>query len=113
MYDYKGYTGVWQYDASLERFTGEVIDLRDQIHFEGESVSELKASMRRAVDHYLEVCAERGEGPDRPFSGRFNVRLDPAMHREVAKAAALKRESMNDWVRDALERKAREELGRS
>lgn len=113
MYDYCGYTGVWQYDASLERFTGEVIDLRDQIHFEGESVAELKASMRRAVDQYLEVCRERGDRPDRPFSGRFNVRLDPSVHREVARAAALKRESMNDWIRDALERKAREELGTS
>ena len=39
------------------------MDLRDQIYFEGESVEQLKASVHRAVDHYLEVCAARGEEP--------------------------------------------------
>lgn len=109
MIDYRDYTGVFEYDPEIERFSGHVVDLRDQIHFEGTSVEELRNSMARAVDHYLEVCRERGEEPERPYSGRFNVRLDPALHREVVKAAAVRGESMNDWVIGALERRVAEE----
>jgi predicted HicB family RNase H-like nuclease len=51
MIDYKGYTGVFEFDPELELFAGHVIDLRDEIYFEGESVEDLEASMKRAVDH--------------------------------------------------------------
>jgi predicted HicB family RNase H-like nuclease len=108
MIEYKGYTGVFEYDPDLETFSGHLVDLRDQIHFEGNSVEELKSSMIRAVDHYLEVCRLRGEEPDRPFSGRFNVRFGPALHRRVAKAAAAAHESMNDWLMEAAERRLAE-----
>lgn len=98
MIEYKGYTGVFEYDAELELFSGFVVDLRDQIYFEGGSVEELKASMKRAVDHYLEVCAARGEEPEKPFSGKLNVRLGPNLHRAVAVAAAVRGESINSWL---------------
>lgn len=98
MIEYKGYTGVFEFDADLELFSGYVVDLRDQIYFEGESVEQLKASMHRAVDHYLEVCAARGEEPDRLFSGRLNVRLGTDLHRSVAVAAAARGESINSWL---------------
>lgn len=110
MIEYKGYSGVFEYDPELELFAGRVVDLRDQIYFEGSSVQELKESMARAVDHYLAVCERRGDEPDRPFSGRFNVRLDPSLHRRVAKAAATQGKSMNEWVAEALEEKVEEEV---
>ena len=108
MIDYKGYTGVVEYDRDIEMFSGHVADLRDQIYFEGASVEDLKESMARAVDHYLDVCKDRGEDPDRPFSGRFNVRLDPALHRDIANAAMSSRKSMNDWVAEAVARQLQE-----
>ena len=98
MIEYKGYTGVFEYDPELELFSGFVVDLRDQIYFEGGSVEELKASMRRAVDHYLEVCAARDEEPEKPFSGKLNVRFGPDLHRAVAVAAAARGESINSWL---------------
>ncbi|MFC1791838.1 type II toxin-antitoxin system HicB family antitoxin, partial [Gemmatimonadota bacterium] len=98
MIEYKGYTGVFEFDSDLELFSGYVVDLRDQIYFEGGSVEELKASMHRAVDHYLEVCASRGEEPEKPFSGKLNVRLGPNLHRAVAVAAAARGESINSWL---------------
>ena len=98
MIEYKGYTGVFEYDTELELFSGFVVDIRDQIYFEGESVEELKASMRRAVDQYLEVCEDRGEKPEKPFSGKLNVRLGPELHRAVAVAAAASGESINSWL---------------
>ena len=98
MIEYKGYTGVFEYDAELELFSGFVVDLRDQIYFEGGSVEELKTSMQRAVDHYLEVCAARDEEPEKPFSGKLNVRLGSDLHRAVAVAAAARGESINSWL---------------
>jgi predicted HicB family RNase H-like nuclease len=98
MIEFKGYTGVFEFDADLELFTGHVVDLRDQIYFEGDSVGTLKMSMHRAVEHYLEVCMARGEEPDRPFSGKLMVRLGTDLHRSVAVAAAAKEESINSWI---------------
>jgi predicted HicB family RNase H-like nuclease len=98
MIEYKGYTGVFEFDTELEIFSGFVVDLRDQIYFEGESVERLKASMHRAIDHYLEVCATRGEEPEKPFSGKLNVRLGTDLHRAVAVAAAARGESINSWL---------------
>lgn len=102
MVQYKGYTGVFEFDPELEIFAGHIVDLRDQIYFEGRSVEELKESMHRAVDDYLEACAKWGDKPERPFSGRFNVRLSPDLHRKVAVAAAVHGKSMNDWVVEVL-----------
>ncbi len=102
MIEYRGYTGVFEFDSELALFAGHVVDLRDQIYFEGESVDELTGSMRRAVDHYLSVCEKRGDRPERPFSGRFNVRVDPAMHRRIAASAASAGVSMNEWLTSVI-----------
>ena len=103
MIEYKGYTGVFEFDADLQIFSGHVIDLRDQIYFEGDSVEALQASMRRAVDHYLEVCESRGEEPGHPFSGKLNLRLGSELHRAAAVAAAAEGESLNTWLVRVIE----------
>jgi len=107
MIEYNGYTAVIDFDSELKLFTGHVVDLRDEIYFEGDSVSALEASMRRAVDHYLDVCRIRAEEPERPFSGKLNVRLGSQLHRAAALAAASEGESLNNWlvrvVKDAAE----------
>ena len=98
MIEYKGYTGVIDFDPELKLFTGHVIDLRDEIYFEGDSVLALEASMQRAIDHYLDVCRTRGEEPERPFSGKLNVRLGSELHRAAALAAASEGDSLNNWL---------------
>jgi predicted HicB family RNase H-like nuclease len=106
MIEYQGYTGVIDFDPELRLFTGHIIDLRDEIYFEGDSVSALEASMRRAVDHYLEVCRVRGEEPERPFSGKLNVRLGSELHRAAALAAASEGQSLNNWLVRVVENAA-------
>jgi predicted HicB family RNase H-like nuclease len=107
MIDYKGYTGVFEFDPDLRLFTGHVVDLRDEIYFEGDSVEALEASMGRAIDHYLEVCQARGEEPERPFSGKLNVRLGSELHRAATVAAAAEGESLNTWLARIVEEAAR------
>lgn len=102
MIEYRGYTGVFEYDEDYEFFSGHVIDTRDGINFEGRSVSELKDSMRHAVDGYLEFCEEEGREPSKPYSGRVLVRIDPEVHRKLATKASSQRLSMNAYIAERL-----------
>lgn len=77
MLKYKSSTGHVEYDDQAGVFHGEVLDLRDVITFQGKSVEEVERSFRESIDDYLEFCEQRGEEPDKPFSGRLMLR-----HRE-------------------------------
>ena len=99
---YKGYAGIAEVDTEDRMLYGEVIGVKDVIGFEGATVEELEASFHRAVDLYLEVCAQKGKEPHKPYSGRILVRTDPNTHREVAIAAAAADMSMNQWVERTL-----------
>ncbi len=103
---HKGYAARIEYSDEDGCFVGRVAGIRDIIGFHGSSVDELRAAFREAVDFYLESCAERGETPDKPFSGRFNVRVPPPLHRAAALAAAREGVSLNVFVERAIEQAA-------
>jgi predicted HicB family RNase H-like nuclease len=75
---YKGYEAVVQYGEGAEIFHGEVMNLRDVITFQGSSAEELKQAFANSVEDYLAFCQERGEEPEKPYSGQFAVRADPS-----------------------------------
>jgi predicted HicB family RNase H-like nuclease len=104
MLRYKGYSGHVEYDGEAGVFHGEVLDLRDVITFQGKSVEEVERSFRDSVDDYLEFCDQRGEAPDKPFSGRLTLRLPPQLHRKVYVCALQEGKSLNQWVAEKLER---------
>ncbi len=99
---YKGYTGVVEFDEESGVLFGRVIGLRDLITFEGDSVAEVTRAFHDSVDVYLELCAERGESPERPFSGNFVLRIDPQLHRAISHAAEERGVSLNALVEDQL-----------
>ena len=103
MLQYKGYTGHVEFDDEAGLFHGEVIDLRDVVTFQGTSVEELEGAFRDSVDDYLEFCEERGEDPDKAFSGRLMLRLSPDLHREVYTRARRDGKSINQWIAEKLE----------
>jgi predicted HicB family RNase H-like nuclease len=100
---YKGYLGQVEFDSQAGLFHGEVINTRDVITFQGECVVELQLAFSDSVEDYLEFCAERGETPEKPFSGKFVVRVNPDLHRKAALLARQKGISLNKVVTDALE----------
>ena len=100
---YKGYEAVVELDEEANVFTGEVINTRDVITFQGNSVGELKQAFEDSVEDYLEFCASRGEEPEKPFSGNFVVRMQPALHRELALRARREGKSLNSLVIECLE----------
>jgi len=103
MMEYQGYLAKVEFDEDAEVFHGEVINLRDVITFEGKSVSELRRAMRESVTDYLAFCHERNEDPDKPFSGRLLVRIDPALHRELYLRSRQEDKSLNSWIAEKLE----------
>jgi predicted HicB family RNase H-like nuclease len=104
---YKGYEAVTRFDEDAEVFTGEVINTRDVITFQGKSVAELKKAFRDSIEDYLDFCAERGEEPDKPFSGTFTVRISPELHRQIATEARRKGVSINAYVESRLRPKTK------
>ena len=102
MMEYKGYFARVEFDDAANIFHGEVINLRDVITFEGESVEELRKAFTDSVEDYLEFCAERGEDPEKPYSGKFLVRVEPDLHKTLVIQARKNGKSLNTWVSDAL-----------
>jgi len=104
---HKGYTGVFSLEPDDDAFHGEIAGIRDVVHFSGRSVDELRASFRDAVEDYLQTCAELGRQPDKPYSGRFVVRVSPELHRLAETAAKASGKSLNAFASEALETAAR------
>ena len=102
MMEYKGYVGQVEFDDEADIFHGEVINLRDVVTFQGSTVGELRKAFEESVDDYLDFCAERGESPEKPYSGKFMVRLEPELHKMLAIRAKKARKSLNAWVHDTL-----------
>ena len=103
MMEYKGYLGKVEFDDEAGIFHGEVINTRDVITFQGQSVAELKKAFKKSVEDYLAFCASRGEEPDKPFSGQFMTRIPPELHRQINLAASLSGKSLNAWVSEQLQ----------
>jgi predicted HicB family RNase H-like nuclease len=104
MLKYKGYAGLVEYDDEAGIFHGEVVDLKDVITFQGKSVEKLEQAFREYIDDYLEFCLERGEEPDKPFSGRLMLRLSAALHRKVYVTALKEGKSLNQSIAERLEK---------
>ena len=102
MMEYKGYIGKVEIDDEAGILYGEVINIRDVITFEGSSVAEMQKAFRESVDDYLAFCAQRGESPEKPFSGKFVVRLPADLHRKAYIQAKLADKSLNGWITEVL-----------
>jgi len=100
--EYNGYLGFVEYDSDAKIFHGEVINTKDVITFQGVSVEEIETSFRESVDDYIQWCISEGVEPEKPYSGRFNLRLSPELHREVAVTAKKMKLSINGFVEKAL-----------
>lgn len=104
---YKNYHGVFEYDQEADIFHGDIINLTDVITFEGRSIDELKQALADSVEDYLDFCKSEGKEPQKPFSGRFNVRLSPELHQQIVIKATESNQSLNSWITHTLEQAVR------
>jgi len=99
---YKGYSARIEYSDEDECFVGRIAGIRDIISFHGDSVDEIRQAFKEAIDFYLETCEERGETPNKPYSGKLMLRLPPEIHAAVATAAEVNGKSINQWATETL-----------
>ena len=102
---YKGYEAIIEFDEDDRLFVGRVINTRDVIAFDGLSVEELEQSFHAVIDEYLADCQALGKEPNKPFSGKFNLRISPDLHMKAATPAALSGISLNSFVEQVIENK--------
>ena len=102
---YKAYEAVIRFDEGDQILRGRVLNVRDVISFHGESIEEVRQAFEEAIDDYLADCVEQGRDPDKPFSGKFVVRVKPDVHRQAAILAAREHVSLNVWLASAVEDK--------
>ncbi|MBN1498805.1 MAG: type II toxin-antitoxin system HicB family antitoxin [Spirochaetes bacterium] len=102
MMEYKGYIGTVTYDSDAKIFHGDVINTKDVITFQGTSVKEIEKAFEDSIDDYLKWCKEDGVNPEKPYSGKFNLRISPELHKAIAIASIKKKVSLNKFVEKAI-----------
>ncbi|ETX02119.1 MAG: hypothetical protein ETSY1_04755 [Candidatus Entotheonella factor] len=103
---YKNYSARIEYSDEDQCFVGRVVGIRDIISFHGDSVDEIRQAFQEAVDFYLETCTQRGEPPNKPYSGNLMLRVSPEVHAAVAAAAEVSGKSINQWASETLSKAA-------
>jgi predicted HicB family RNase H-like nuclease len=99
---YKGYSARIEYSDDDGCFIGHLAGIRDVVGFHGESVTELRGAFEEAVDDYLTTCEKLNRSPQRPYSGKVMLRLDPSIHARAAMQAESQGKSLNAWAQEAL-----------
>lgn len=97
-----GYQARLEYDPDLDMFRGEILGLNGGADFYGRTPDELRAEFRKSLQVFLDVCRENGISPHRRYSGRFNLRISPDLHEQLAIQAQAQGKSLNVFVQEAL-----------
>ena len=100
---YKGYSARLEYSDNDGCFVGHVAGIRDIIGFHGDSVAELRNAFQEAVDDYLATCERMNRAPQRPYSGKIMLRIDPELHARAAMRAEAEGKSLNAWAQEVLQ----------
>lgn len=87
---------VWKNIESLMRHLNtEITDEGSRVRF---ALNGVRATFHRPHPK------KEGEEPDRPFSGKFNLRIPPELHAKLSIAARLQGESLNNYIAKMLQR---------
>ena len=100
-----GYSAKIEYDAELDMFRGEILGLAGGADFYGKNPKELRAEFKKSLQVFLEVCREKGIEPRRNYSGKFNLRISPELHEQLAIAAQAEGKRINALAQEALQQR--------
>lgn len=99
-----GYKAVIAYDPETELFRGEFLGLNGGADFYADNVAQLKQEGELSLKIFFEMCEEKGIEPFKQYSGKFNIRLSPELHKAAALAATAEKLSLNEWISRTLEK---------
>jgi predicted HicB family RNase H-like nuclease len=99
-----GYYARIEYNSDTDLFRGEILGLSGGADFYGANPDELRREFKKSLDVFLEVCKEQGIEPRRQFSGKFNLRIPPELHEQLAMAAEAQGKSLNALAQETLQK---------
>lgn len=99
-----GYRAVVQYDPEIEMFRGEFMGLSGGADFYAKDIDSLREEGEISLKVFLDMCQEDRVKPRKEYSGKFNLRVSPKLHAEIATRAAAAGKSLNQWIADILDR---------
>ncbi len=101
---YKGYYGQVTYDDEAKIFHGELVGIRAVITFQGTTVKELEEAFKDSIEDYIEWCKKRRKQPEKPFSGKLNLRMNRDLHARLAANAHQQKTSLNSYINECLKK---------
>ncbi len=101
-----GVNAVITYDPDIDLFRGEFIGLKDGADFYASDIAGLKREGEISLAVFMEACKEDGVEPFKSYSGKFVLRIPPADHAAVSKAAITAGKSLNQWAGEVLKQAA-------
>ena len=105
---YRGHFGCVEFDPKEMVLVGRLAGIKDIVPFHADAPAAIVREFRRAVDEYIRTCEAAGKAPERPYSGKLTVRIDPLLHAEAARTAELSGLSFNAWIEAVIRRAAAE-----
>ena len=109
---YKEYWAKVQYSEEDNCFWGEIEGINDSISFEGTTVEELRKDFEEAIDSYIEHCQRYNKEPQKQYSGSFNIRIAPELHRDASMLSKIKDISLNQFVERAIAKEVKLSLNK-
>ncbi|MBE5825068.1 MAG: type II toxin-antitoxin system HicB family antitoxin [Butyrivibrio sp.] len=100
--EYKGYYANIRFDSESKSLIGKIEGINDLVTFESNSPKKIEKEFISAVDDYLAFCKEVGKEPEKTYKGRFNVRISPELHRQIARKACEENGTINSVVEKAI-----------
>lgn len=104
--EFDGFQAIIKYDPDIEMFRGEFLGLNGGADFYASDIEGLKHEGSASLKVFLEACEKRGIEPKKAYSGKFNVRIDPELHSDIAGKASAEGKSLNQWVAETLQQAA-------
>lgn len=108
---YKEYSGSVEYSPEDNCLFGKVQGLRKAtILYEGQSLDEVRKDFEESIDFYLEGCKEKNVQPEKPYSGKLNLRMPSELHSRVAAFASNTGTTINEIINRALSKELEHEM---
>jgi predicted HicB family RNase H-like nuclease len=104
--DINGYQAIIAYDPEINMFRGDFVGLNGGADFYATNVDDLRKEGEVSLKAFLDMCAEDGVEPRKQYSGKFNLRVPPTLHEQLAAQAAAHGKSINAWIIELLSESA-------
>lgn len=101
--EYKGFIGSVEHSLEDDVLYGKILYINGLITYEAQTLKELKKEFHSAVDDYIEFCQEQGIEACKSFSGNFNIRIAPELHKKASLLATKQGLPLNAFVCKAVE----------